>query len=177
MMSLTPSWLQNWETWANIFQSIATPILIAIGGVFAWCKFIRQGKHDSRLQPSVTSEVVVREGVAYIIANVGVLNTGQVDVVLNLEESGLLIEGREAGSGWKKPATIYSVFPGQQKVRSGEATVQPGETLEDQIWIEFEYKNDVAACLELTIAEKDGLTWHTVEMISLLDGGKTTLDG
>lgn len=110
MMRLTPSWLQNWETWANIFQSIATPILIAIGGVFAWYKFIRQGKHDSRLQPSVTSEVVVREGVAYIIANVGVLNTGQVDVVLNLEESGLLIEGREAGSGWKKPATIYSVF-------------------------------------------------------------------
>lgn len=55
--------------------------------------------------------------------------------------------------------------------------MQPGETLEDQIWIEFEYKNDVAACLELTIAEKDGLTWHTVEMISLLDGGKTTLDG
>lgn len=64
MMSLTPSWLQNWETWANIFQSIATPILITIGGVFAWYKFIRQGKHDSRLQSFVTSEVVVREGVA-----------------------------------------------------------------------------------------------------------------
>lgn len=84
---------------ANIFQALATPILIAIGGIFAWYKLIRQGKHDPRLQPSVASEVTIKGGVAHIVANVGVLNVGQVDVILNLEESGLLIEGREAGKG------------------------------------------------------------------------------
>lgn len=71
---------------------------------------------------------------------------------------------------------VYSVFPGQEKIKSYETLVQPGETLEDQIWIEFEYKNDVAACLELTIAEKNGLTWRTVKIIPLLNGGKTTPD-
>lgn len=157
--------MQELETWARIFHGFATPILIVIGGIFAWYKFIRQGKHDPRLQPSVTSEITIKDGVAYIIAKVSVLNTGQVDVTLNLEESGLVIEGREAGTGWKEPDIKYGVFPGQEKA-------QPGETLEDQIWIEYDCRDDVAACLELTIAEKDGLTWHTVEVISLLDGGK-----
>ncbi len=157
--------MQEWETAARIFQGFATPILIAIGGIFAWYKFIRQGEHDPILQPAVTSEVTIRDDVAYIVATVSAFNAGQVDVVLNLEASGLLMLGREANSGWKDLETRYGVFPGQTRV-------QPGLTLEDQVWIEFEYQDDVAACLELTISEKDGRTWRTVEVVSLLDGGK-----
>ncbi len=176
-MQEIPLWLRELETWARIVQAFATPVLITIGGVFAYYKFIRQGEHDSRLQPSVTSEATLEGGVAYMVAVVSVLNTGQVDVTLNLQQSGLLIEGREANSAWREPKTVYGVFPGQQKADSGETLVQPGETLEDQIWIEYACGDDVACCLELTIAEKDGLTWRTVEIVSLLGGGKKPSGG
>lgn len=172
-----PDWLLIARTAAQAAQGIVTALGILIGGIFAYYKFFRQGEHDSRLQPSVASEVILEGGVAYIIATVNVLNAGQVDVTLNLQESGLLIEGREAGGAWREPQRIYGVFPGQQKGDSGETLVQPSETLEDQIWIEYEYGRDVAICLELTIAEKAGLTWRTVEVVSLLDGGKKPSDG
>lgn len=117
-----PFWLRAIESLA----AIAMPILIATGGVFAWYKFFRQGEHDPRLQPSVSSEVDIKDGTAYIIATVSVQNTGQVDVTLNRELSGLLVLTRKAGSGWRDTDTIYEVFPGQHKVK-------PNATLEEKI--------------------------------------------
>lgn len=117
-----PVWLQELEAWAGIFQSLITPILIAIGGVFAWYKFFRRGEHDPRLQPTVTGSVTIREGVAYIVATVSVVNTGRVDVELDLESSGLVLLTRKQGHGWKEPELKYSVFPGQERA-------QPNATL------------------------------------------------
>ncbi len=155
---------------AKALATVATPVLIAVGGVFAWYKFFRQGEHDPRLQPSVSSEVNIKNGTAYIIATVGVQNAGQVDVTLNRELSGLLVLARKAGSGWRDTDTIYEVFPGQYKV-------QPNATLEEKIWIECVLTDEVAICLELAIAAEGGLDWRTSEIVSLLDGGHLFRDG
>ena len=146
-------------------------MLIAIGGGFAWYKFFRQGEHDPRLQATVTTEeVAVRDKVAYIIAKVSVQNTGQVDVNLNREASGLLLLTRRAGHGWRDADTIYEVFPGQN-------TVQVNATLEEKIWIERSLTDEVALCLELAIAGEEGRDWRTSHIISLLDGGHLSQDG
>lgn len=168
-MQEIPLWLREMEAWANIFQAVATPVLIAIGGVFAWYKFFRQGEHDPRLQLTVTGEVTVRGGTIYIVGKVSVQNTGQVNVALDLEPSGFLVLSRRAGMGWRNHNIVYGVFPGQEKA-------QPNETLEDQIWIELEQEDAVAVCLELVIAETSGLTWRTQNIVSLLDAGHSSSD-
>lgn len=159
-----------WLRVAESLAAVATPTLIAIGGFFAWYKFIRQGEHDSRLQGTVTAEITIQDGTAYIIARVGVQNTGQVDVTLDLEQSGLLVLARNAGQGWRSLDIVYGVFTGQEKA-------QPNETLEDQIWIEFDVEETVAVCLELAIAEAGGQTWRATEIVSLLNSGNSSSGG
>ncbi len=158
------------ETWAIIFQAFLTPILIAIGGFFAWYKFIRQGEHDPGLQPAVSSEVTVKDGVAYVVATVSVQNTGQVDVNLDLQACGLLLLTRRAGSGWRNPDTVYEFFLGQNRV-------QTNATVEDRIWIERSLTDEVAVCLELAVQSEGGLAWRTSEIISLVNGGHLSQDG
>lgn len=158
-----PLWLRIVESLA----AIATPILIAIGGFFAWYKFIRQGEHDPRLQPSVTGELTARDDAAYIIATVSVQNTGQVDVALKRESCALLLLGREARSGWRNPYAWYEVFPGQS------ATIQVNATLEEKIWVEHPITDEVALCLELAISAEGGPDWRASEIISLVDGGQS----
>lgn len=161
-----PIWLRVLESLA----AIVTPLLIAIGGFFAWYKFIRQGEHDPRLQPSVASEVTIKDNVAFIIATVSVQNNGQVDVKLERESCALILLCREARSGWSTSEAWYEVFLGQN-------AVQPDELVEDEIWIERELNDDVALCLELAISEEGGKAWRTYEIISLVDGGQTPSGG
>ena len=98
-----------------------------------------------------------------------VQNTGQVDVTLNREASGLLLLARRAGHGWRDADTVYEVFPGQNMV-------QVNATLEEKIWIERSLTDEVALCLELAIAG-EGRDWRTSHIISLLDGGYPSQDG
>lgn len=165
-----PLWLRILESLA----AIATPVLIAIGGVFAYYKFFRQGEHDPRLQPSVTSEVaMVKDGTAFIIATVSVQNTGRVDVTLKRDSCALLVLGREAGNGWRDPDLWYEVFLSQNVVQANAA-------LEERIWIEHSLTDEVALCLELAISAEEGPDWRTSEIISLLgglDGGQTSTVG
>lgn len=165
-----PAWLQATRAWAVIFQGFATPLLIAIGGIFAWWKFFRQGEHDPRLQPTVTAKAAIHNGVVYIIATVTVQNTGQVDVELNLDSCVLLIfTTSSAAAGWREryPAQVFGTHK----------RVQSGETLEDQKWIEIPRKDNLGARLDLTVAGTiltaagtKEVTWNTVEIVSLLPG-------
>jgi len=169
-MQEIPLWMREIETWATIFQAFLTPILIAIGGFFAWYKFFRQGEHDPRLQPSVSSEVTVKGSTAYIVATVSVQNTGLVDVNLDLESCGLLVLTRQGRSGWRDPDTVYDVFLRQSRVQTNAA-------LEDRIWIERTLTDEVAVCLELAVQSEGGPAWRTSEIISLVDGGHLSQDG
>jgi hypothetical protein len=108
------------------------------------------------------------------VATISVINTGQVDVELDLGSSGLVLLTRRRGQGWREPELKYSVFPGQEKA-------QPSATLEDQIWIELPHRDEVAVVLELTvtgstITKPEGETWKTVEIVPLLDGGNPSAD-
>lgn len=156
--------LPYWLRIAESLAVIATPILIFIGGTFAWYKFIRQGEHDPRLQPAVTGAVTVRNEMAYIVVVATVQNNGQTDVELDLELSALDVYATQAEAEEWEFLYVVEVFRGQE-------VAQPNETIEDQLWLEIPLDEDIAIHLELTIAEKNGPSWATSRVLSLLDGG------
>ncbi len=168
-MQEVPYWLRVAESLA----AVAMPMVIAIGGIFAYYKFFRQGEHDPRLQPTVAAEATVHGGMIYIVATVGAQNTGQVDAVLDIEGSGLETFLAEATvPGWT-PHTTSDVFDNHD-------VVQPGETIEDQILLEMVDEGEIAVGLRLTVAETaKGHSWEAVKQIVLLheEGGKADADG
>jgi hypothetical protein len=162
-----PVGLQKLEAWATIFQGFLTPLLIATGGFFAWYKFIRQGEHDPRLQPSITATTTIHDGTVYLFATATVQNTGQVDVEFKDEGSALTIFTTTVDADDWQPQLPESVFRGQRCVR-------PGETLEDQKLIQIDYGNEIAVRLDLAVTAGEAFTWNTIEIVSLLpdQGGK-----
>lgn len=151
-----------------VFQGFLTPILIAIGGGFAWYKFIRQSELDPTLKPSVAATATIHEGVIYVFATVAVQNDGNVEVEFTDERARLTIfTTTTAAEDWLPRHVPVEVLCGQGKVR-------PGEAPEDQKLVQIEYGNEVAVRLDLAVTGKDALgntdTWDTVAIVSLLDG-------
>jgi len=66
--SQLPAWIQWIQAIAISLGSLGTAGAI----IFAVYKFYRRGENDPRLQPSVTSSVTKREGVAYMVATLSV---------------------------------------------------------------------------------------------------------
>lgn len=166
--------METVESLAVIFQAVLTPILIAVGGFFAWYKFIRQGEHDLRLQPAVTATAEIRgEGdkVVCVFATVTAQNSGQVEIELVPEGSALDIRTTtlEKDDWWQYPDPL-KVFVGQDRVR-------PGETLEDQKLVQIKFSDEIAVRLDLTVTAVDSTvteyktrTWDTIEIIPLPSG-------
>src|SRR5215210_9375436 len=152
-----PGWLQGLEAWAVVFQGFLTPVLIAVGGGFAWYKFFRQGEHDPRLQPSITGTAKIHGGTIYVFATATVQNNGQVDVEFTDEGSALTVFTTTAEEeGWQ-PHRPERVFRGQR-------LVQPGETLEDQKLIEIRHGDEIAVRLDLAVTAGGTSTWNTTEI-------------
>lgn len=166
-MQEIPYWLRMAESLA----AIATPILIAVGGFFAWYKFIRQGQHDPRLQATAVGTATVHEDTVYLIVTVRAQNTGQVDVDLDLDSSGLQVLTTKTGDeGWRRR------YAGDVFLNHG--AVQPGETIEDQLWFEVPYDGEAGIKLDLTVTPKENLSYLTTEIISLLpEGGESRYEG
>lgn len=182
-MQEVPLWIREIQAWAAIFQAVAMPILVAIGGVFAYYKFFRQGEHDARLQGTVTGTAEIRgddRKIVCVFATVTVENPGQVEVELVPEGSALdvYMTTLESDDWWQYPNPI-KVFVGQERVR-------PGETLEDQRLIQIAYSDEIAVWLDLTITAVDSTvkedktrTWATVEIVPLpsVEGGQSEQGG
>jgi hypothetical protein len=167
-----PLWLQKTEAWATIAQGFGTPLLIFIGGIFAWYKFFRQGEHDPRLQSAVSGTATVHDSNVIVVAAARAENTGLVDVDLNLESSGLeVLTTRTGDEGWTS-LRVVDVF-----VNHG--VVQPGETIEDRVWFEIPYAGEAGVKLNLTVAPTESRSYPTTEIISLLpqEGEKRREDG
>lgn len=177
------TWLRKNNESASAFGNLATPILIAIGGFFAWYKFIRQGQHDPRLQPTVTGEAELRgesDEIACVFATVTVENPGQVEVELVSEGSALDVYTTTLESDdWSRYYDPIKVFVGQKRVR-------PGETLEDQKLIQIRRSEEIAVRLNLTVTAVDSTvteyktsTWDTIEIVPLppSEGGQSEPSG
>jgi hypothetical protein len=122
-------WLESMRVGADIFQKIATAVVFVIGCIFAWYKFIRRGELDPRLQPTVVGKAAISDGTIYVVATVTILNTGVVEVDLSGDRAVLELYATKPEDDAFEYVDIAPV-----PVFEDHTGVQPGETLEDQVW-------------------------------------------
>jgi hypothetical protein len=170
--SQAPAWLQEAEAGAAIFQAVVTPILIAIGGIFAYYRFFKEETYTSRLQPKVSGKAEVRNDTIYLRATVSAQNTGQVSVALDPELTALQVFTRKAGDDVWKYRQIESIF-------SHHDQAQPGEEIEDKIWTEIPYDGEIGLKMELYVSSGEDVMWLATEVMSIFtkEGGISSDDG
>lgn len=158
--SQLPTWLAIVVAVLGAFQSLVTTLAIIIGGTFAYYRFFKEETYTSRLQPTVSGTAEVHDGTIYLRTRVAAQNTGQVSVGLDLELTALEIFTRKVGDDDWEYRHIESIFWGHDQV-------QPGEEIEDQIWVEIPYDNEVGLKMDLSVSEGEDVMWLATEIVSL----------
>ncbi len=159
--SQVPAWLQTAQAASTGLQGI----FIVLGIVAAYYRFIREKPHTFRLQPTVSGAVKIQDKTIYLVVTVAAHNTGQVDIPLNLESTGLRIETRRAGDdGWRLFNT-QDIF-----LFLENSPVRPDVKIEDQVWEEIPYEGRVGVRLELSIFARgeNYPSWTTTSIVNLV---------
>ncbi len=164
------------RTVGQALQGFASAIAFAVGGYFAWYKFIRQGEHDPRLQATVAGDLAVHEGTICVAATATAQNTGKLDLDLVPDDCALEVFTTVAGGPQWTVRHTGDVFLTQGKLKVGI-------TLEDQVWLEIPRQNEIALSLKLTVSYKgkneEIVSLDTTEIISMIPkhGEKNSSDG
>lgn len=159
--SQVPVGLQVVQALAITFQGV----FIILGIIAAYYRFIKEKPHAFRLQPTVSGAVKIHNETIYLVVTVAAHNTGQVDIPLNLESTGLRIETRRAGDdGWRLFNT-QDIF-----LFLENSPVRPDVNIEDQVWEEIPYDGRVGVRLELSIFAQDENypSWTTTSIVNLV---------
>lgn len=161
-----PEWLQITVGVARAFDGFLTPVLIAIGGIFAYYKFFRQGQHEVRLQPSIAGSLALSGGIIYLRVETAAQNLGNVPALLSYEAPSLRILYRQAGDEtWSRYDT--------RGVLVDEDIIRPTETVTDYVWLEIPVDNAVALRLEMDVfvseeQETEIYSWMAAEVVNLV---------
>ncbi len=161
-----PLYLQEREAWANSFQAIATPILIAIGGTFALYKFVFEGAFSRRLQPGASALVISDGEKRFVRIGVTAANIGKRRVQIDPDYTRLSIRFMpRQGGAWTEPAT----HPILEHVY-----VEPGETVADQALGEVTEADYIAISVDFYVTSSPSkfrrrqATWLHREIVSLV---------
>lgn len=157
-----PLYLQEREAWANSFQAVVTPILLAIGGVFALYKFIFEGAFSRRLQPDAAATITKREDEVVVNVSLTAENIGKRKVDLNREFTRLGVSFVTKTSGeWSEPAT--------SRVLKEQGWIKPGETVGDQVRVAILDEDVLAVQLEFYVASTGSEFWMHREIVNLAE--------
>lgn len=137
-----------------------------IGGIIAAAyRFRREKPHANRLQSTVSGTAEIQDGLIYLATKATAHNTGQVDIPLDLERTGLRIETRRTGDNEWRLFRTESMF-----LFLENSPIRSDVKLEDQVWTEIPCEGRVAVRLELTIFTQDEKRpwWTTASIVSLV---------
>jgi hypothetical protein len=169
--SQLPAWLEVTRAALGSLQSLIAAAGIIIGGIFAYYRFFKEETHTSRLQPKVSGSAEIHGGTIYLRTTVRAENTGQVLVELDLELTALEIFTRKPGDTEWEYRHIESIFREHDQV-------QPGEEIEDQVWIEIPHNNEIGLKMDLYVSGGEDLLWPATEIVSLFaEEGGISSDG
>jgi hypothetical protein len=156
-----PAWLRNVQAGAGIFQKIATPLAIIVGGLFAYYKLVVERTHASRVQPSIDYEVEQQGDRIFLKASVSGTNIGNSKVPVSSEYCGVRFYARRAleDHWWLMHA---------ERVFEAQEWFEPGETLGESIWFELYKAEWVAIKIDLYIARSEDLGWYASDLVSLV---------
>ena len=120
-----------------------------------------------------------RPKIIYVVATVTALNTGMVDVDLRGGRAAVEIYLTRPEDDDFEYVSVTPVFRGHDNI-------QPGETIEDQVWFEVPYDDQVGIKLDFSVITLDRTTkppsrrsYPTTDIIGLIekDGRPFTEDG
>lgn len=146
---------------ADIFQKIATPLAVIVGGLFAYYKLIVERTHASRIQPAIDYEAAQRGSRIFLKASVSGTNIGNSKAPVASEYCGVRFYTRRANDDrwWLQKA---------ERVFEAQGWFEPGETLGEPVWLEI-YKADwVAIKIDLYVAKSESLGWYASELVNLM---------
>jgi hypothetical protein len=157
----TPAWLRNVQVGADIFQKLATPLAIVVGGLFAYYKLVVERTHASRIQPAIDYEVGQQDDRIFLKASVSGTNIGNSKVSVASEYCGVRFYTRRAfDDGWWLMQA--------ERVFEAQEWFEPGETLGESVWFEL-YKADwVVIKIDLYIARSEDAGWYASNLVSLV---------
>jgi hypothetical protein len=155
-----PLYLQEREAWANSFQAIATPILLAIGGLFALYKFIFEGAFSRRMQPNASVEAIVGEDAVFLRVSLTAENIGKRKVNLDGEYTRLSVSFLTKTEDWSEAVT--------HPVLREQEFIKPGETVGDQVWLTILDEDVLAVDLKFYVFSKGSEGWMHREIVSLV---------
>lgn len=159
--SQTPGFLQTIQ---SVLLSLQSVFIIA-GIIAAYYRFIKEKPHTFRLQPTVSATAEIQDATIYLVVKVTAHNTGQVDIPLNLESTGLRISTRRAGDDNWRLFNTQGVFFFLEN-----SPVRPDVQIEDQVWEEIPHDDRIEVRLELSIfAQNENCpSWVTASIVSLV---------
>lgn len=157
----SPVWLQNVRAAAIVYYHLIAGTAFVVGGIFVWYKFIRRGDDKPRIQPIVTGTAIIHGNVIYVVAVTKAQNTGLVEADLDVASSGLEISTTGIDDDEWNSRFIDTVF-------NNHNVVQPDELIEDQVWFEIPYRDEIAIRLDLSVALGEYRQYPNIEVISLL---------
>lgn len=156
-----PAWLRNVRVGADVFQKVATPLAVIVGGLFAYYKLIVERTHASRIQPAIDYEVSQQDDRIFLKTLVSGINIGNSKVPVTSEYCGVRFYTRRAleDQWWLMHA---------ERVFEAQEWFEPGETLGESVWFEI-YKADwVAIKIDLYVARSENLGWYASDLVSLV---------
>ena len=158
--------MQEREAWANSFQSIFTPILLAIGGLFALYEFIFEGAFSRRLQPDAAATIARRENRVVVNVSLTAENIGKRKIDLDSALTRLSVSfATKTSEEWSEEAT--------RRVLKEQVWINPGETVGNQVRVTILDEDVVAVQLEFYVASTGSEFWMHREIVNLAEDKDT----
>jgi hypothetical protein len=149
------------EALKNIFEISA----IIFGGIWAYYKFFRGRTYQESLEAKVFGSLASVDGATYIIATAQLKNVGLSDVKINKEGTGLRVSLYNLALGEPEIYTVPDKILSSFKIFKNDESVEPNESIEDQLLIAIPEGVSLAVRLEFYIRSKSGYTWNSATIV------------
>jgi hypothetical protein len=139
------------KDWSAAVGSIATVLGLAIGGIFAYYRFIKGRTFVAIIDPTVSGQVTVEGDSMYLLVSATVENKGQSRVKIDTELTGVVVSARRSGGDWQ---VLYGRKAFTQP--SSPLALEPGQTVGEQLSTDLAKNGYVALKVNLAVIPQPG---------------------
>jgi hypothetical protein len=178
-MTLSPSVKISWsmtisdlESLTSTFEHLATVTALILGGIWTYFKFIKERVFISRLETSVSGEIIKIGNVSHLRISVSLKNVGsskveltQRGVSLNIFHERFRLQVPEIEAQQRRVRSVPWKYLAPFNVLERHAWIEPGETIRDQQLVELLTNDKTAYKVEFIIFAR-GTKWTATTIVS-----------
>ena len=141
----------NWAAALEVAEKITTIVVLSLGAIGAYYKFLKGRIFKPRLQLDVGGRVICDGDVTCLLVNLQLKNVGASTVQFNKE--GTLIEVYYYGAEYYEPTPHLAFWQPLKKFRIFEnlGWIESGEQTQDAVLIALPRKREVAFRVDMTV--------------------------